>query len=235
VLATAAAVGAVTTGTVTALLPGSSGSADAVPASTESASPSPVLAASAGVLHSAGRMKVMTPAETMQPVAYTFGDGDDTAATEQRVASVEKAGRLAAQLADLHAQEQRAQAARARTQALIRGGGLDGWIAEALQIMNLPQDLAPGVKQIIMAESGGNPRAVNTWDSNAMRGTPSRGLMQTIPSTFRTYVHPDLADRSITDPVANITAGVRYMIDRYGMDTVRAGGRSTAGGSYLGY
>jgi SLT domain-containing protein len=86
-----------------------------------------------------------------------------------------------------------------------------------------------------MAESGGNPRAVNNWDSNARRGTPSRGLMQTIPSTFRAYVHPDLAGRPITDPVANITAGVRYMVDRYGMETLRAGGRSSAGGSYLGY
>ena len=151
------------------------------------------------------------------------------------IASVEKAGRLAAQLAELHAQEQRDQAARSRTDALIRGGGLDGWIAQALRIMDLPQDLAPGVKQIIMSESGGNPLATNNWDSNARRGTPSRGLMQTIPSTFRAYVHPEVADRSITDPVANITAGVRYMIDRYGMDTVRAGGRSTAAGNYLGY
>jgi soluble lytic murein transglycosylase-like protein len=173
----------------------------------------------------------------MVPVAYAFDDddGDRTAATEQRVASVEKGARLAAQLADLHAREQREQAERARAAALIRAGGLDGWIAEALQVMNLPQNLAPGVKQIILAESGGNPRAINNWDSNAMRGTPSRGLMQTIPSTFRAYVHPELAGRSITDPVANITAGVRYMIDRYGMDTVRAGGRSTASGSYLGY
>jgi soluble lytic murein transglycosylase-like protein len=180
-------------------------------------------------------LKALMPAETMQPVAYALDDGDQTATTEQRVASVEKAGRLAAQLADLHAREQRQQAEQSRTAALIRGGGLDGWIAEALQIMGLPQDLAPGVKQIIMSESGGNPRAVNTWDSNALHGTPSRGLMQTIPSTFRTYVHPDLAGRSITDPVANITAGVRYMIDRYGVDTVRAGGRTSAGGSYLGY
>jgi SLT domain-containing protein len=59
--------------------------------------------------------------------------------------------------------------------------------------------------------------------------------MQTIPSTFRTYVHPELADRPITDPVANITAGVRYMIDRYGMETVAAGGRSDGLGSYVGY
>ncbi|MDT7579829.1 MAG: hypothetical protein QOK35_1093, partial [Pseudonocardiales bacterium] len=174
---------------------------------------------------------VVTPRETMTPVAYGFDEGDRDAATEQRVASVEKAGRLAAQLADLHAQEQR----RARTSALIRSGGLDGWIAEALKIMNLPQDLAPGVKQIILSESGGNPRAVNTWDSNARRGTPSQGLMQTIPATFRAFVHPDVAGRPINDPVANITAGVRYMIDRYGVDTVRAGGRSSAAGNYLGY
>ncbi len=86
-----------------------------------------------------------------------------------------------------------------------------------------------------MAESGGNPRAVNTWDSNARRGTPSQGLMQTIPSTYRHYVHPDVADRPITDPVANITAGVRYMIDNYGAGTLAAGGRSNAPGGYVGY
>jgi soluble lytic murein transglycosylase-like protein len=233
VLATAAAVGAVAAGTLTALLPGSAGSADASPQVEASSAPSPVLAASAGILRS-GRPMVFSAAETMQPVAYAF-EGDRSDADQQRVASVEKAGRLAAQLADLHAQEQRQLAGRARTDALVRAGGLDGWIAQALQVMNLPQDLAPGVKQIILSESGGNPRAVNTWDSNALRGTPSRGLMQTIPSTFRSYVHPDLAGRAITDPVANITAGVRYMIDRYGMDTVRAGGRSNASGSYLGY
>jgi SLT domain-containing protein len=41
--------------------------------------------------------------------------------------------------------------------------------------------------------------------------------------------------RSITDPVANITAGVRYMIDRYGAETVARGGRSDGAGGYLGY
>ena len=105
-------------------------------------------------------------------------------------------------------------------------GGLDAWVTEALQILNLPQSYAPGLKKIIMAESGGNPLAVNTWDSNARRGTPSRGLMQTIPSTYRHYVHPRVAHRPITDPVANITAGVRYMIDNYGEGTLRAGGRT---------
>ena len=218
VLAAAATVGAVATGTLTALLPGSGTAEPAAPG----AAVSPVLAASSDALP----VRKIAPAETMLPVAYALDEADTN--TEQRVASVEKAGKLAAQLAALHAREQ-------RTASLIRAGGLDGWIAEALQVMGLPQNLAPGVKQIIMSESGGNPRAVNTWDSNARRGTPSRGLMQTIPSTFRAYVHPNLADRPINDPVANITAGVRYMIDRYGVDTVRAGGRSTAGGGYLGY
>ena len=225
VVAAAAAVGAVAAGTLTALLPGATpaGAAPGEPAEDTSAA---VLAASAGVLRTDARPAVASPRETLLPVAYVVDDDADAA--EERVAAVEKAGRLAAKLAELHAQE-------ARTAGLIRRGGLDGWIAEALQIMDLPQDLAPGVKQIVLAESGGNPHAVNRWDSNALRGTPSRGLMQTIPATFQRYVHPDVANRPITDPVANITAGVRYMIDRYGVGTVRAGGRSTAAGSYLGY
>jgi hypothetical protein len=233
-IATAAAVGAVATGTVTALLPGAASPADVAGPSGDDAA-SAVLDAGPTMLQIGARAFAGTPRETLLPVAYAVADGDDTAATEQRVAAVEKAGRLAAQLAELHAQEQRDQAARARITDLVRRGGLDGWIAQALQIMNLPQDLAPGVKQIILSESGGNPHAVNRWDTNALRGTPSQGLMQTIPSTFRTYVHPEVANRPITDPVANITAGVRYMVDRYGVDTVRAGGRSSAAGSYLGY
>ena len=225
VVATAATLGAVAAGAVTALLPGSSASADPVPAAaaTDAATPS-VLAASAGVLQPAERIRTLAAPAPMLPVAYSV---DDEAA-EQRVASVQKASRLAEQLAALHAQQ-------ARTQSQIRAGGLDGWIAEALQVMGMPQSLAPGIKKIILAESGGNPHAVNTWDSNAVRGTPSRGLMQTIPSTFRAYVHPELAGRPITDPVANITAGVRYMVDRYGMKTVVAGGRSDGAGGYLGY
>ena len=227
VVAAAATLGAVAAGTATTFLSGATAAADPSPAVAEvaDATPNSVLAASAGVLQPAERIRTLTAPSPMLPVAYRF-DGDD--ATEQRVASVQKASRLAEQLAAVHAEQ-------ARIQRLIRTGGLDGWIAQALQVMGLPQRLAPGVKKIILAESGGNPHAVNHWDSNAVRGTPSRGLMQTIPSTFRTYVHPELADRPITDPVANITAGVRYMIDRYGMETVAAGGRSDGLGSYVGY
>ena len=59
--------------------------------------------------------------------------------------------------------------------------------------------------------------------------------LQTIPVTFRHYVAPALANRSITDPVANLTAGINYMIANYGLDTVEAGGRSNSSGGYVGY
>jgi hypothetical protein len=112
---------------------------------------------------------------------------------------------------------------------------LDGWISKALGLMGLPQALAPGVRSIIMHESGGNPNAINTWDSNAAAGTPSQGLMQTIPSTFRACVLPSLAGSSITDPVANITAGIRSMIAHHGISAVMNGGRRDAHGNYIGY
>ncbi len=112
---------------------------------------------------------------------------------------------------------------------------LDGWVAKALGLKGLPQALADGVKSHLRHESGGNPNAINNWDSNAAAGHPSQGLMQTIPSTFRACVLPSLADRAITDPVANITAGVRSMIAHHGLGAVMAGGRRDAQGNYIGY
>jgi hypothetical protein len=112
---------------------------------------------------------------------------------------------------------------------------LDGQIAKALGLMGLPQRLAPGVKKIIMRESTGNARAVNNWDSNAAAGTPSKGLMQLIDTTFRNAVLPDLADRGIFDPVANITAGVRTMIANHSIQDVANGGLRNSSGNYIGY
>lgn len=170
------------------------------------------------------------------PVAFASDEAvAGFAAADQHLALLGKAADIATQIAEQHAQEQAEQAERDRIEELIENGGVDGWVAEALRVLDLPQSLAPGVKKVIMAESGGNPRAINNWDSNARAGTPSQGLMQTIPSTFRAYVHPDLADRGITDPIANITAGVRYMIANYGVDTLQSGGRTNSSGSYVGY
>ncbi|WP_153175843.1 transglycosylase SLT domain-containing protein, partial [Streptomyces sp. E2N171] len=55
----------------------------------------------------------------------------------------------------------------------------------------------------IMRESSGNPAAINLWDSNAAKGTPSKGLLQVIDPTFQAYHVPGTAFDPF-DPVANI-------------------------------
>jgi soluble lytic murein transglycosylase-like protein len=231
VLAGAAAIGAVATGTCTTLA--------TMPGTTPAAADEPLETALAA---SSSPLATPTVAETLPvaaavvaPVAVALTETEGVAEADAHLAQLDKASVLAAELAELHAAEARERAEQARIDGVIASGGLDGWIAEALRVMDLPQGLAPGVRKIIIHESGGNPRAVNNWDSNAQRGTPSRGLMQTIPSTFRKFVHPSLAHRSITDPVANITAGVRYMIATYGIGTLENGGRRSSSGGYVGY
>lgn len=95
-------------------------------------------------------------------------------------------------------------------------------------------------------ESGGNPRAVNLWDSNAAAGYPSVGLMQVIRGTFQAYAGkyrntgPFMYGVSI-DPAANIYASMQYALSRYGSlprAYNRAGGYAngtagTAGGMHL--
>lgn len=226
VVASAAAVGAVATGTFTALLPtpgdtattaGAAETIDATLVSADSTFIADLPATATGML---------------APVSFaSAADGAEIA----ELAFLDKGHTMAQELAERQAEEQRIAAERADLDALIASGGVDGWIAQALDILDLSQSLAPSVKNIIMKESGGNPRAINNWDSNARAGTPSQGLMQTIPSTFAHYVHPSLADESITHPVANITAGIRYMIDTYGLDTLEAGGRTNSSGGYVGY
>lgn len=226
VLASAAAVGAVATGTFTALLP-TPGDATQVADAAEAVNGT--LAASSTPLAPV----LVELAATAMPAPISFATADTAAIAD--LALLDKASVMADELAAQQAEERRAAEERAELDALISEGGVDGWIAEALDIMDLSQSYASGIKKIIMAESGGNPRAINNWDSNARAGTPSQGLMQTIPSTFNHYVHPSMADESITNPVANITAGVRYMIDTYGLDTLEAGGRTSSSGSYVGY
>ncbi|GGX31099.1 hypothetical protein GCM10010297_60640 [Streptomyces malachitofuscus] len=94
---------------------------------------------------------------------------------------------------------------------------LDGWIRESLDIM--AQQGIPGsydaIHRNIMRESSGNPAAINLWDSNAAKGTPSKGLLQVIDPTFQAYHVPGTAFDPF-DPVANITAACNYAADRYG-------------------
>ena len=73
-----------------------------------------------------------------------------------------------------------------------------------------------------------------TGNSNAAAGHPSRGLLQTIPSTFATYRNPSVPN-NIVDPLANIYAGMSYALNNYGLGMLMSGGRHTSGGGYLGY
>ncbi|MEU7096052.1 tape measure protein [Kitasatospora aureofaciens] len=114
-------------------------------------------------------------------------------------------------------------------------GDVSGWIVSAEQLTGVGADWTAGLATIIQNESGGNPRAINNWDSNAAAGDPSRGLMQTIGATFESYRLPSLPD-DIYDPVANIVAGIRYIISAYGSIGNVPGIRAMArGGSYVGY
>jgi SLT domain-containing protein len=88
---------------------------------------------------------------------------------------------------------------------------------------------------IITNESGWNPNAINLTDSNAKAGHPSQGLMQTIPGTFNAYRSPSLSS-SITDPLANMVAGINYAMHTYGSLLNVPGVVSTGQGHpYIGY
>jgi LysM repeat protein len=94
---------------------------------------------------------------------------------------------------------------------------LDGWIKQSLAVMaqhNIPGTYN-GIYRNIMRESSGNPKAINLWDSNAVKGTPSKGLLQVIQPTFDAY-HVPGTSTDIYDPVANITAACNYAYHRYG-------------------
>ena len=118
-------------------------------------------------------------------------------------------------------------------------GNVEKWITKAIRILQengLPvsEENIDEIWQIIEHESAGDPRAINLWDSNAAAGHPSKGLMQTIDSTFNAHKLPGHGD--IWDPVDNIIAGVRYTFDRYGGFENHPGLASMAsGGGYQGY
>ncbi|WP_040783699.1 transglycosylase SLT domain-containing protein [Nocardia pneumoniae] len=121
----------------------------------------------------------------------------------------------------------------------LPSGDIARWIAEAKQKLIAmgydPKDIDErAIALIIQHESAGNPYAENRWDSNWVAGHPSKGLMQTIDSTFNAYKAPGHDD--IWNPVDNIIAGVRYSIDRYGsLANVPGVAAVNSGGAYQGY
>lgn len=99
------------------------------------------------------------------------------------------------------------------------GAGVQQWAglaAKALQITGqyTPANLSYLLQQM-HHESRGNPNAINLWDSNAKKGTPSKGLMQVIDPTFRANAMPPY-NKNIYDPLSNMIAAIRYTVRRYG-------------------
>lgn len=106
---------------------------------------------------------------------------------------------------------------RAPTGGPVRiSGGVDQWIAQAYKILGIPLTASAlaNERYLIQHESGGNPNAVNNWDINAKRGTPSIGLEQVIGPTFSRYMLP--GHGNIRNPIDNILASLRYRKSRYG-------------------
>src|SRR5690606_9319359 len=73
---------------------------------------------------------------------------------------------------------------RARAGRVWRWAGI---AAQALRHTGSPAHWLDSLLRRMQQESGGNPNAINNWDSNARRGTPSKGLMQLIDPTFNAY------------------------------------------------
>lgn len=98
------------------------------------------------------------------------------------------------------------------------GAGVERWrghVVRALAMLGLSPSWTQSTLRRMNQESGGDPRAINNWDSNARRGTPSKGLMQVIDPTFAAHYDPR-TKFDIWDPMANIVASMKYAMKRYG-------------------
>jgi hypothetical protein len=121
------------------------------------------------------------------------------------------------------------------------GGNVDSWITGAMHATGLSEKYRGILRTLVQKESGGNPNAVNNWDSNARAGNNSRGLAQTIPGTFNAYRLKGFqgstpGEGQIMDPEENLVAAIRYALNRYGSLSNLPGVKSmAAGGGWKGY
>lgn len=97
--------------------------------------------------------------------------------------------------------------------------GVEQWRGLAKQALLLTHQFSESNLNALltqmMHESGGNPNAINNWDINAIRGIPSKGLMQVIDPTFRANAMEGF-NTNIYDPLSNMIAAINYTVGRYG-------------------
>lgn len=101
----------------------------------------------------------------------------------------------------------------------VGGSGVERWRNVAIRALKMTGQYSAANLNALLnqmrTESNGNPKAINLWDPNAMKGTPSKGLMQVIDPTFRAYAMPGF-NSNIYDPLSNILASIKYALATYG-------------------
>ncbi|MEU2250423.1 transglycosylase SLT domain-containing protein [Streptomyces sp. NPDC019224] len=183
-----------------------------------------VVGSNPNVIHPGLKLTIGAKSEAVAPKAaeksaFKAETAENNADTAARTESADRADRSEFRVVPLAAKT----AAPAETPtAVTYTDDLDGWIKESLAVMaehGIPGSY-DGIYRNVMRESSGNPFAINNWDSNAVAGTPSKGLLQVIQPTFDAY-HVPGTSMDIYDPVANITAACNYAAATYGsMDNV---------------
>ena len=101
----------------------------------------------------------------------------------------------------------------------VGGSGVERWRNVAIRALKMTGQYSAANLNALLnqmrTESNGNPKAINLWDPNAMKGTPSKGLMQVIDPTFKAYAMPGF-NTNIYDPLSNILASIKYALATYG-------------------
>lgn len=153
----------------------------------------------------------------------------------RREAMARMAARLRAQHRHIVGSRRRARILAARLRRLryrqrraaMQGGQSSGRAAvlaairKALDIKGIHDPAARarwerGMDLVARRESDYNADAVNDWDSNAARGTPSKGAWQFIGPTFAAYHEPGTSP-NIHNLVAQACAFINYAMGRYGV------------------
>ena len=118
----------------------------------------------------------------------------------------------------------------------VGGSGVERWRNVAIRALKMTGQYSAANLNALLnqmrTESNGNPKAINLWDPNAMKGTPSKGLLQVIDPTFRQYAMPGF-NSNIFDPLSNILASIRYALSRYGSLTNAYRGVGYANGGII--
>lgn len=105
------------------------------------------------------------------------------------------------------------------------GGGASGnGAAYARKIIKQAQNIlggrykSPAITEHMMKlakrESNFDPKAVNNWDSNAQRGTPSKGMFQMIEPTFRANAKPGYT--KFGNSLHEAISSLQYIVRTYG-------------------